>query len=66
MNTYEGKTALITGGTGSFGRKMASRLLDRGCEHVRIFSRDEPKQNEMRPGFADERLSLLHWRCPRP
>lgn len=51
-------TVLITGGTGSFGTKMARRLLDRGVARVRIFSRDEAKQHEMRIDFADERLEF--------
>jgi UDP-N-acetylglucosamine 4,6-dehydratase len=52
----DGRTILITGGTGSFGRTMAGHLLRRGAAQVRIFSRDEAKQNEMRYEFDDERL----------
>ena len=52
----EGSTALITGGTGSFGSVASQRLLERGAEQVRIFSRDELKQEEMRKRFADGRL----------
>ena len=55
---FEQSTVLITGGTGSFGKKMARRLLDRGVQAVRIFSRDEAKQNDMRIDFADERLEF--------
>lgn len=58
MSEYDGKRVLITGGTGSFGRKMTLRLLDRGCEHVRVFSRDEAKQHDMRIEFGDPRLDF--------
>ena len=57
-NTYEDKTVLITGGTGSFGKKMGRRLLDRGVGKVIIFSRDEAKQHFMRVEFADPRLEF--------
>lgn len=49
---------LITGGTGSFGQTMAKHLLSRGAGEVRIFSRDEWKQNEMRDRFQEERLKF--------
>src|SRR5437016_5017734 len=39
---------VIVGGTGSFGRGMARRILARGCSELRIVSRDEAKQHEMR------------------
>lgn len=46
---FSGKTVLITGGTGSFGRAFASRLVHEGkCKKIIIFSRDEWKQWEMR------------------
>ena len=51
-----GKCVLITGGTGSFGKTMASHVLSQGASEVRIFSRDENKQDHMRNEFADERL----------
>lgn len=49
-------TVLVTGGTGSFGASMVRRLLDSGVSEVRILSRDELKQDDMRRAFADERL----------
>lgn len=49
---------LITGGTGSFGHAMARRLLKRGIREIRIFSRDELKQDEMRRSFADPRTKF--------
>lgn len=51
-------TVLITGGTGSFGHAMAKRLLTAGCKAVRIFSRDELKQYDMRIEFSDPRLEF--------
>lgn len=51
-----GARVLITGGTGSFGSTMARRLLAAGCDEIRIFSRDEAKQDDMRRRLADERL----------
>lgn len=54
----EGKTVLITGGTGSFGKTMAVELLNAGYEEIRIFSRDECKQDEMRNQMADPRLKF--------
>ncbi len=42
------KTILITGGTGSFGRSALNRFIDAGIEEIRIFSRDEKKQEDMR------------------
>lgn len=55
---HSSTTVLITGGTGSFGRQMATRLLDQGYGHIRILSRDEAKQHQMRVDFADPRLDF--------
>ena len=52
-------TVAITGGTGSFGSIMAGHLLDRGAAQIRIFSRDEAKQDEMRKRFSDSRLRFF-------
>lgn len=49
---------LITGGTGSFGKTMVSHLLNKGCDQIRVFSRDEAKQDQMRTDFDDERLKF--------
>jgi len=51
-----GKKVLITGGTGSFGSTMARRLLSGDIEEVRVLSRDEAKQDQMRHTLVDERL----------
>ncbi|MDG4765788.1 polysaccharide biosynthesis protein [Solwaraspora sp. WMMD406] len=47
---------LITGGTGSFGRTMVSRLLAAGAAEIRILSRDESKQDAMRHRIGDDRV----------
>jgi UDP-glucose 4-epimerase len=51
-----GRTVLITGGTGTFGKTMVSRLLATECAEIRVLSRDEAKQDEMRRRMRDERL----------
>jgi UDP-N-acetylglucosamine 4,6-dehydratase/5-epimerase len=45
---YEEKTLLITGGTGSFGNTILRRVMDLGWREIRVFSRDEKKQEDMR------------------
>jgi UDP-N-acetylglucosamine 4,6-dehydratase/5-epimerase len=59
---FEGKTILITGGTGSFGTKLIEVLLAHHNPHaIRVFSRDELKQSELQRRFADndEKLRFL-------
>jgi UDP-glucose 4-epimerase len=51
-----GRTFLITGGTGSFGQAMVRRLLDAGAGQVRVFSRDEAKQEALRLRLRDGRI----------
>lgn len=48
MNKFSGKTLLITGGTGSFGNAVLNRFLSTDIKEIRIFSRDELKQDNMR------------------
>lgn len=48
---FHGKTLLITGGTGSFGNAVLNRFLDTDIGEIRIFSRDEKKQDDMRHEF---------------
>lgn len=48
MSVFENKTLLITGGTGSFGNAVLRRFLDSDIKEIRIFSRDEKKQDDMR------------------
>jgi UDP-N-acetylglucosamine 4,6-dehydratase len=49
---------LITGGTGSFGSTMVKHLLDK-ADHIRIFSRDEAKQDAMRHQFKNKKLEFI-------
>ncbi|MDT0183361.1 polysaccharide biosynthesis protein [Microbacterium sp. ARD31] len=49
-------TVLVTGGTGSFGHTMVRRLLDSGVGEVRVLSRDELKQHDMRLALNDDRV----------
>ncbi len=51
---FEGKTLLITGGTGSFGNAVLNRFLDTNIKEIRIFSRDEKKQDDMRHKYQAE------------
>lgn len=48
---FQGKTLLITGGTGSFGHAVLNRFLETDIGEIRIFSRDEKKQDDMRHEF---------------
>lgn len=52
------KTLLITGGTGSFGNAVLRRFLDSDIGEIRIFSRDEKKQDDMRKAYAHEKLKF--------
>ena len=51
MSLFKGKTLLITGGTGSFGNVVLNRFLRTDISEIRIFSRDEKKQDDMRHEF---------------
>ncbi|TPK92282.1 NAD-dependent epimerase/dehydratase family protein [Mesorhizobium sp. B2-4-12] len=55
---FSNKTLLITGGTGSFGNAVLSRFLASDFAEIRIFSRDEKKQEDMRLALRDERLKF--------
>jgi UDP-glucose 4-epimerase len=55
---YKNKVLLITGGTGSFGNAVLSRFLDSELAEIRIFSRDEKKQEEMRKRYKSSKLSF--------
>ena len=48
MSIFKDKVLLITGGTGSFGNAVLRRFLDSDIREIRIFSRDEKKQDDMR------------------
>lgn len=51
MSQFKNKTLLITGGTGSFGNAVLNRFLDTDIGEIRVFSRDEKKQDDMRHEF---------------
>lgn len=55
---YKGKTLLITGGTGSFGNAVLEDFLNTDIGEIRIFSRDEKKQDEMRRHYRNEKLKF--------
>ena len=52
------KTILITGGTGTFGNAVLNRFLETGVREIRIFSRDEKKQDEMRNALRNPKVSF--------
>ena len=58
-NKISGSTVVITGGTGSFGSTMAKHLLGRDVGEIRIFSRDEAKQDAMRHAINDKRVRFF-------
>lgn len=53
---FENKTLLITGGTGSFGNAVLKRFLQTDIKEIRIFSRDEKKQDDMRHAYESEKI----------
>ena len=58
MSIFEGKTLLITGGTGSFGNAVLKRFLNTDIGGIRIFSRDEKKQDDMRKKYNNDKLKF--------
>jgi hypothetical protein len=55
---FKNKTLLITGGTGSFGNAVLRRFLKTDIAQIRIFSRDEKKQDDMRHDYSDPKLKF--------
>lgn len=55
---FAGRTLLVTGGTGSFGNAVLRRFLDSDIGEIRIFSRDEKKQDDMRKRFNNTKLKF--------
>lgn len=55
---FKDKVLLITGGTGSFGNAVLKRFLDTDIKEIRIFSRDEKKQEDMRIKYSNEKLKF--------
>jgi len=58
-NPLKSSVVTITGGTGSFGSTMVKHLLIEGVAEIRVFSRDETKQDQMRNDFSDERIKFF-------
>lgn len=56
---FANKTLLITGGTGSFGNAVLKRFLDSNIKEIRIFSRDEKKQDDMRRKFLTDKVKYF-------
>ncbi len=56
---FEDKTLLITGGTGSFGNAVLKRFLSTDIREIRIFSRDEKKQDDMRKSYNNPKLKFF-------
>ncbi len=56
---FKDKVLMITGGTGSFGNAVTERFLKTDIKEIRIFSRDEKKQDDMRKDFHDDRLKFF-------
>ena len=55
---FKNKTLLITGGTGSFGSAVLKKFLDTNIKEIRIFSRDELKQDDMRKYYKNDKLKF--------
>lgn len=58
MNNFFDKTLLITGGTGSFGNAVLNKFLDTDIKEIRIFSRDEKKQHDMRTELNNPKIKF--------
>lgn len=57
-NIFDDKVLLVTGGTGSFGHAVVDRFLKTGIKEIRILSRDEKKQDDMRKQYDNEKLKF--------
>jgi UDP-glucose 4-epimerase len=55
---FNGKTIIITGGTGSFGNAVLNRFLNTDVKEIRIFSRDEKKQDDMRKRYNNSKIKF--------
>ena len=58
MSIFKDKVLLITGGTGSFGNAVLNRFLDTDIKEIRIFSRDEKKQEDMRIKYKNDNIKF--------
>ncbi|MBM7037712.1 polysaccharide biosynthesis protein [Vibrio ulleungensis] len=57
-NSFSNKILLITGGTGSFGNAVLDRFLETDIKEIRVFSRDEKKQDDMRKKYQSDKLKF--------
>ena len=55
---FQNKKLLITGGTGSFGNAVLKRFISSDIEEIRIFSRDEKKQDDMRQSYNNAKIKF--------
>ena len=55
---FKDKTLMITGGTGSFGNAVLKRFLETDIAEIRIFSRDEKKQDDMRKQYNNSKIKF--------
>lgn len=58
MSAFKDRVLLITGGTGTFGNAVLRRFLDTDIKEIRVFSRDEKKQEDMRLGYGNPKLKF--------
>lgn len=72
MSAFDNATLMITGGTGSFGSTVLKHFLDSDLKEIRIFSRDEKKQDDMRHELQAKhpetagKVKFYDRRCPQP
>lgn len=59
INSFKDKTLLISGGTGSFGSTVLNKLIDKGLKEIRVFSRDEKKQHDLRLKYDHSALNFI-------
>ena len=52
---FQGKTLLITGGTGSIGREVLAYFMETDMKEIRVFSRDEEKQYQLKLAYGNEK-----------
>ena len=62
MSIFKDKVLLITGGTGSFGNAVLKRFIDTDIKEIRIFSRDEKKQEDMRIAYKNDKIKDVYKR----
>ena len=58
MDMFKDKVLLITGGTGSFGNAVLERFLESDIAEIRIYSRDEKKQDDMRKLYRSKKIKF--------